>query len=461
MSSKAYPTKSYKRPYKSYYRKPAAKPVYKKSGSRAYQKKSYQKSRYLAPVLSSVGGALGGYLGGPAGVAAGSAFGANLGEQIRSMTGFGDYAIKKNSLLKPGNPPSVMNGALPGGSIVISHKEYLGDVVSSASANTFSLRSYDINPGDENTFPWLSQIAGNFQQYRIMGMAFQFRTMSCDALNSINTALGQVILATNYDAQQSVFGSKPEMENCEYSQSVKPSQSCLHLIECDTRTMPIDILYIRTDEIPSGTDRRMYDMGKFQIATNGFQGTSVNCGELWVTYQVQLLKPKLNDALGEDTAYYIAWNNAGIAAGTPLGGLAYWQTPFGANVNTDQVEIVSDKKIVFSASSVPRFWKIDIIWAGSLTASLGAPSPTNLVNGSLPSDYMSPVSATNTNEVQVPNFSASADSNRLYTTFGFLTTGNGLESSFELTTSGTLPASCTWIQVQIVNLPLDAATAAA
>ena len=70
-------------------------------------------------------------------------------------------------------------------------------------------------------------------------------------------------------------------------------------------------LYVRpTLNVPSGSDRRLYDFGNFQIATIGLQGTSVNVGELWVTYEIELFKPKV---ITED-GLYIPW--ASTAAGS-------------------------------------------------------------------------------------------------------------------------------------------------
>ncbi|QMW68674.1 capsid protein [Crucivirus-148] len=433
-------------------RRTAAKGKYVRARYKPGPRYSYQRSTWLAPALRTVGSGVGNYLGGPVLGRMGGQAGAMLGDAIKTMTGFGDYQIKENSLVL-GNPPSVMNGALPGGSIIISHKEYLGDVVSSSVSGSFQLRSYNINPGDENTFPWLSQIAGNFQQYKVMGMAFQFRTMSCDALNSTNTALGQVIMATNYDCTQQVFLSKPEMENCEYAQSVKPSESCLHLLECDTSTMPIETLYVRTDEIPAGTDRRMYDMGKFQIATNGFQGQSVNAGELWVTYQIMLLKPKLNDALGEDTAYWIGWNNVSIAASTPLGAIAYWTEPENPQVNTSQVSITSDRIITFEPSAVPRCWRVGISWVGAATGTLVAPT---LAYTNCTGAYCIRPTSTQQVSEQYPHSAAGAASTRFYLEFYVRTNGAGIVSYVTLGTGGTLPASCTRVQVQVISIPLDA-----
>ena len=116
-------------------------------------------------------------------------------------------------------------------SVIIRHREYLDDIVSSATPNTFKLQNFYINPGDRITFPWLSQIADSFEHYRIRGMIFEFRSMSADALNSTNTALGQVIMATAYNSALPNFNNKYEMENYEFGVSTKPSCSLMHPIE--------------------------------------------------------------------------------------------------------------------------------------------------------------------------------------------------------------------------------------
>ena len=51
--------------------------------------------------------------------------------------------------------------------------------------------------------------------------------------------------------------------------------------------------------MPTGADQRLFDLGKFQIGTSGFQQTSQVIGELWVTYDVLLFKPILVEATGQ------------------------------------------------------------------------------------------------------------------------------------------------------------------
>ena len=187
------------------------------------------------------------------------------------------------------DPPQVRNNSAR--TVTLSHREYLCDIVS-GPAGSFSVQNFVINPGNTVTFPWLSGVASKFQQYRLDGMIFQFKSMSADALNSTNTALGQVIMATNYDVNQPLFDSKYEMENTEFSTSVKPSLSAMHPIECARTESTLNELYVAAGgNIPPGGTASMYNFGNFQIATNGFQAANVNIGELWVTYEVTLFKP--------------------------------------------------------------------------------------------------------------------------------------------------------------------------
>ena len=173
--------------------------------------------------------------------------GQSAGNALSHWLGLGAYSVSKNSLLT--DPMPVINKS-EGGACTIRHREYIGDIISAATPNTFKIQSFPINPAMESTFPWLSQIAANFEQYRIEGMIFEFRTMSADALNSVNTALGQVIMATDYNAANPPFAQKSEMENYEYGQSAKPSESAIHPIECARLQTTISELYTRAGAVP-------------------------------------------------------------------------------------------------------------------------------------------------------------------------------------------------------------------
>ena len=146
--------------------------------------------------------------------------------------------------------------------------------------------------------------------------------MSADALNSTNTALGSVMMATQYNTYQTPFANKAEMENHAYAMSCKPSEDMIHPIECDPHQSSITTFFVRGGTVPDGADKRLYDLGRFEIGTVGFQGASVNIGELHVTYQVSLMKPRLYVALNQSLPFYHVALLSGAWSGTqPLGTL--------------------------------------------------------------------------------------------------------------------------------------------
>lgn len=270
--------------------------AYKKSkpqrAARARRSFTSYMGKALAPAVGAAATALGGPLAG--------ALGSGLASMIsKKLTGFGDYHVKKNVFLEETNgPPRVVNR---GHEFVFRHREFLTDVYSGTGpangVSGFNVQTFPINPGQFNTFPWLSRIAAQFEQYRIEGMVFEYKSMFSDAVVTANGALGNIILATEYNAGQPPFQSKQAMENYEYAQSCKPSCSVLHPIECARKLSVLTEQYIRTGAVPAGEDEKTYDFGDFQIATTGIPlgaaGAAVNLGELWVSYQFVFLKPKI------------------------------------------------------------------------------------------------------------------------------------------------------------------------
>lgn len=238
---------------------------------------------YLPGVARTLGATIGGHFGGPLG----GALGGKLGSLFGSISGLGSYDVKHNTLLTDNGPPVFSSN----GKTRIVHREFISNVVSS---NTFRGAVYPINPGLPLTFPWLSGIAANFEQYQLEGIVFEYKSTSADALNSTNTALGTVVLSTNYDVMDPPFTSKREMEAYEYTVSTAPSASVIHPIECGRGRNTLDLLYIDPSGIVvEGTDRRFHDHGNLTVACEGMQQSDVVIGELWVSYHIDLVKPKL------------------------------------------------------------------------------------------------------------------------------------------------------------------------
>lgn len=276
---------------------------------------SRRKAKYTP--FGDVGAKLGGIFGAPG-------FGRAAGSAIGSIFGSGDYVmntqpIMTNSLITSSTEVPAFTGPQ---STIIRHREYIKDITTSSTAGAFKIEQFQINPGLYESFPWLSNISQCFDEYRLRGMVFQYKTTSSDALNSTNTALGTVIMATEYNAANTTsFTNKQSMESSEWAQSAKPSVSQIHAIECNPAYNAGDgHLFIRHGDPPTGQDLRWYDQGIFNIATTGFQGTNVTIGELWVSYEVELFKSKLPDSLpGLTYSAHLRGSNTGSWNSAPLG----------------------------------------------------------------------------------------------------------------------------------------------
>lgn len=264
---------------------------------------------------ANLGGLVGGYYGGPIGKAFGSWAGRRLFHYPAKLFGSGSYTMTNEGTTKlaPQVPEFVKNAK--DNSVTITHREYLGDVITSGTAGAFKIQSYGLNPSEINTFPWLSNIAQpNFQQYKFDGMAFEFRSFSADALNSTNTALGSVFACINYDYTDSNPTSRYEVENTDWSRSSKPSDNFLVPVECENKqTAGNGLLYIvNGNNIPPNTDPKTYYLGKLWIGTTGFQGTNVNIGSLYVTYKVKLYKPLMTKPLSNALIFLSARSGATV-----------------------------------------------------------------------------------------------------------------------------------------------------
>ena len=293
----------------------------------------------------------------------GSQIGAGLGrlggEVVKYFLGRGDYQVKSNSLLEGhSSMPYVINKINKPGATIIRRCEYITDIISSSSANTFKNQNYSLNPALQSTGlgPWIAQIAANWEEYELIGCYFEFKSMSANALNSVNTALGTICLACDFNASNANFATLQEMQNYENAISIKPSENVRYFVECSPRATPITELYTRTGVLSANQDIKLYDLGSMQIASAGCQGTSVNLGQLWVCYELALLKPKLFQALGNSNLW-CASSSGTFANATPFGS----QT-----INDGNLALTfTGTTITFPFSSTTQSFYIQFLWFGT------------------------------------------------------------------------------------------------
>lgn len=366
------------------YRKGAAPLGSKGNEYYKYKYKSAQAKRKATKepgVVSHIGEALGGIgatallpEGGPISSAVGSFLGGKIGHLIEKITGFGDYKIQSNSIMRGGmTAPQIINTTNKGG-VVVRFREYLQDVPATI---VFTNNVFYLNPGQQKTFPWLSTFAKNWQQYRWRGLIFEFGSTSSDAVlsSATSSALGTISMATDYDVLDTNYTNKREMLNTVFANSSKPSCSFIHPIECKRSQTPISVQYVRTGDYPEGGDPRMYDLGKFQIATEGMQAATGSIGELWVTYEVEFFKQQLGSAAYTDmfafstvtAPFWLGTLQPTKLAGSTIGGTIGSD---GTNSYYELPSYIAGGKYLFT------------YWVSGVSATIGICSPS-VSNGSL------------------------------------------------------------------------------
>lgn len=247
-------------------------------------------------VLAEGGRAGGAALGAaimPSAIPALSAAGYKLGRRISKLVGSGDYEVQTarvNSLTKSGAIPADSTFGSPEHGIRVTHREFIGDVKTGPVAGTFYNTTYSVNPADYRTFPYLSCLAGPYEKFLPLGMAFEF--ISSTSAYNANAAMGTVVMSAAYNAAAAAFTSKMSMENSAYAISSRMDKNMVYLVECGAQSIPLNRYFLRRDGIDQPIT--MTDPLLFQVATapSSTFPTDTVIGELWVTYDVWLESPR-------------------------------------------------------------------------------------------------------------------------------------------------------------------------
>ncbi len=286
---------------------------------RRAKKKEKKEHTLLGQALRALGGAggtaLGTYFGAPT---AGASLGTGLGAAVSRWLGAGAYTVNSNSVLT--EAPSVPAMHSEGQSITVRHKEFIATIVGSSGFTV--QREIVLNPGLRASFPWLSRLAGCYQQYRIRGLVFHYIPTSGNAVSSTNAALGSVMLQTTYRSTESAPSNKQELLNEYWSTETVPCDTVAHPIECDPKENPFQIHYVRQHGLTSTDEPLLYDMARTFVCTQGMQSTNA-VGDLWMTYEVELYKPIVTSQV--TGASYSAGIAQSATPAAPLTGFVFSQ----------------------------------------------------------------------------------------------------------------------------------------
>lgn len=335
----------------------------------------------------SLGGPLGGIGAGLLGGAATAGYGL--------LTGHGAYRgpIKQNTIAIPGS--QIPSFDSKGKSCTrVKHREYLFDIT--GTTNAFVNNTLSLNPGNK-LFPWLSSVAANFEEYSWSGLVFEFRSTSGNSVGTTNTTLGYVAMGTEYNATLPAYSSKLQLENSEFSCSAPPSANLAHEVECERAQTVLGELYVNTGaNLQTNQDQRLYDLGTLNYAIGNNQSSATILGELWVTYDVCLYKPKI----GYSTTQQLA---AHFQATTGFSTTAYFGTSPTITAGSNFAPILTGTTISFPANTPLGNYQFMLLAGGASNNTVtptvtysGGCSGLNLIASSAASSFGSVGSACST-----------------------------------------------------------------
>jgi len=194
------------------------------------------------------------------------------------------------------------------GTIILSDSEFLGNLTGTTN---FDLTYFTIQPTLFETFPFLSQIAANYEEYEVLQLALSY--VSKMSNTTASGSLGTVSMYPEYNTAATMPEDKFTLLGKTNAVSAKPTKDIVCGFECDpSKNSGSSGKYIRNGAVPVGEDRKNYDMGYLVIATDGMPTDGEMIGEVWISYTIKLRKPKLYSVLGNNIlqdSYYFPYLN--------------------------------------------------------------------------------------------------------------------------------------------------------
>lgn len=178
------------------------------------------------------------------------------------------------------------------GAVRVAHREYIGDISTGVAGGSDFFRTYQITPLNPQLFPWLSVMAQNFQQWIACGIVMEFVSTCGNAFSGTSAALGDVNMVCEYDLEAPPLTTKAQMLNSFYATSAATSQNLMMAVECAPEDNTVNVRYLQQPGVSLFYDTRLNALGNIFLRNTGSQSSYV-AGQLWVTYEIILLKPRV------------------------------------------------------------------------------------------------------------------------------------------------------------------------
>jgi len=192
----------------------------------------------------------------------------------------------------------------------VKHSEFLSNVTGSS---VFSLtHAIEIQPGLAASFPWLSNIANNWDEYTIHALRFRYLTRT-----GTSTA-GSVIISPDYDSTDGPPTTEAIMTTFQGTREDAPWKDILCPLDPASMRGGMSRKFIRSLPLQPNQDIKTYDCGNLYLAVTDSSGT-VGWGKLWVDYDIEFFVPSLHSTGTMGSGRLTTPGGIGVSLANPLG----------------------------------------------------------------------------------------------------------------------------------------------
>ena len=328
------------------------------------------------------------------------------GGGMSSFMGRGNYGqgggggVVNNAIVNGGSGTGIPTFAPQQAEYRISKAEFVQSIYAPATAGAFQNTVLALQPGLQESFPWLGLVAPQFEEYEFEQMIWYWRPMVSD-FNSGTGQVGEIIMVTQYNPSDEPFTDVLRAKSYQNAMSCKTSACMNQGVECDpSLNSGAAGKYVRTGPLSQGstaggsTDIKQYDLGNLNVIVTGtptaYSGQLL--GELWCTYTVLLRKPKLPQTTGStilrDTfasRYSVdevgTVKRASYAPTIALNDLRDTEIAYGAQnrINPVGTGLILESGIVGTNQSQARFtYNVPTWYTGTLSLTLTIQGSSNI-----------------------------------------------------------------------------------
>jgi hypothetical protein len=221
--------------------------------------------------------------------------------------------------------PSITSKKGRGAGTVVTHRELItGSVVGSTTFSILPANVFPLNPGMSSTFPLLSGIAKNYEEYRWRYVRFLWVPIAP------TSAQGDIILIQEYDANAPQPTTEVDAVNHAGTMMCNIWKDCAATFNGPALHSTGTRRYVRTTAMAG--DPKTYDAGVLYLGVNNTADGTTKIGKLFVEYSVELFVPRnpsIQGSLPTSTAIWLNSNSQSIVTATPTA-LVY-NTAFSSN----------------------------------------------------------------------------------------------------------------------------------